>query len=254
MSLLMSIALVGLLATKVAQLTTHGQMGARSVELKHDLQIIRDTISKRLDCRSTLNVATGTALPVTCPNTITLRMRDGRPISPDGRMGDWAITSRCSDGELIISASRTGEDPLTKRPWSLAASATDLFAGASDFCREYLDSSYSACSGTYPLQVGRDATGPVCCREVGPVVANSRYGPGGILNSARAYCAAHEFVHSGTGGCNALGVQSGDELGFLQGLGVERASNSFLADCHGRRMIDDRDATAWAIAVCCPRS
>lgn len=245
-AVVVGLGLAGFVFMIIAKSVDLGIAGGRHSQLREELATIQMTLRTRLDCRRTLNIQSTTTLPATCPTSLVARSKTGATIE----IGAWQILPSCTNGELRIGVSRQGLDPLTKKPWANSKIAQDVFDGTSDFCREYLDSTYSTCSGTYDLAFGV-GTESRCCRKV----QGTKYAPfsnAPHLNSAAAACSAGERIVTGGGGCNLPNLGASDELGFIQSIGMQLDQNRYFVDCHGHNQSGAADAPAYAYAICCP--
>ncbi len=249
---LVAVALVGIIALAVAKVTTDGLKGAKSVEVRQDLTVVKSTLSSTLDCRETLQVGPGSTLPVACPSPLVLKRRGGAEIAPSSKLGGWTITPTCSGGELLIGVTKPGNDALTGQSFSARTAngvllATDVFAGASDFCREYLDGAAASCTDpAYPIYHGVNRNGANCCQLR---TSSQTTGP----TSAAVRCAPSEYVAGGGAACETV-TTGPSEPGFLHYSGpfYTEPQQGWAADCFDKTYtMDSYVSTIWAL--CCPR-
>ncbi|MBC7530839.1 MAG: hypothetical protein H7318_04610 [Oligoflexus sp.] len=259
-SVLIALGIFGVLATGVSQMMVFGFKATKSVSTRQDLETIRQTINNRMDCKATLGITESTNFPVSCASANLLLLRkDGSELgSPGGRIGDWTVTGSCVGKELLISAKSTSsgaKDPLTGKSLDSISSnssgipvSTDLFAGASDFCREYIDAGYTTCTDPpYDLFRGAHGGDKLCCREVNAVANVPGPGQAGI-----ASCNADEWMMTGGGMCPlplAPGVFEANPY-FLHNSAP--VGESWMTDCWAARD-HTLDYDAWATAICCPK-
>jgi hypothetical protein len=112
--------------------------------MRSELESVRQTIRKGLNCTKTFGITAATVLPVACPGTITLKRTNGANLAPGGKIGDWNINLSCTGSDIKIGISKPGTDPLTGKAWSALTDklnnlvSVDAFGGTSSFCSEYL--------------------------------------------------------------------------------------------------------------------
>lgn len=268
-SILIAAGIAGFVALTISKVTTNGLYGAKSIAERQDLEAIKQTIRTRLDCPSSLNVTSSTTLPLTCSSygNVTLRRSDNTSITdPNGFLGEWQIQAGCINNRITVRATRSGNDPLTQKPWSNVVSnsvtgetiSTDLFGGTTDFCREFFVAGAS-CSGTYASYMGIKKNGEaLCCRRVlGNSIADSWGGQYSV-----AQCGNQEYIHSGGGECINYAAHAFLHASTVVPRGsslnnpwfVAPISNAAYADCYGMNETtlarEERDA--GAVAICCP--
>jgi hypothetical protein len=280
-------------AMMLGQIMGQGLKSSASVEVRSDLELIRNTIVSRLDCKNTLRITSSTTVPLACGSftaanygtTWSLRRPGGTnsaalDLAPGGKIGTgpkaWTITAKCDGNDLVIGATRSGNDPVSGKPFTSLPEATDLFRGGSAFCHEFFDDGYWSCSGTYNFVQGRRANGqPNCCRFVSERQTTS--GGGGV-----ATCGANEYVASGGGSCWAE-TQGGyawlsgvattpgvkdlcagptqvgcfndgtiDKTYYLPARASDSSNPAWVQECH--QPITNVEAKGAAFAVCCPKS
>jgi hypothetical protein len=139
--ILVGVGLLGVLGLAGAKLASNGLESSKSVSNRQDLVTLKETLIRRLDCYKTVGVAPPLAASLNCAAYGSVVPRD-RNNSVLTTIGDWTITAGCSNNSVVLKATRPGKDPLTKRNYSAAPEASDLFRGTSSFCRELFDPSY----------------------------------------------------------------------------------------------------------------
>lgn len=163
MAAIIAIALTGLLAAWLSTLLSNSFKSAKSVEMRSDLNILRQTILASIDCEKTLqdagidpnNFNDPSCNSSSAPGGETgpfLRLRRKSPgaavdylTNPLGadqsaKMGDWNIRVSCSKTEhsLVVRVSRPDpaaadtffSDPMTNKPADWHSPKGLLFAGA----------------------------------------------------------------------------------------------------------------------------
>ena len=244
-AILVALGVAGIFALAVSKLTTTGLQRTKSSGARQDFEAMKQTIRTRLDCRATLNIISSTTLPLTCANftSVSLSRSDGGPLAPSGKLGPWTIAARCTNNELKVAISRSGNDPLTGQSYSALPEATDLFRGTGNLCREYFAPG-STCTGTYDTYTGSTGGGVVCCRQVS-VAATVRVG-----GSSNIYCSGNEYLLAGSGGGSCETTNAG-YMGFLHKNKEDFVSNMSSADCINYNWTAESLSTAYA--VCCPK-
>ncbi len=160
---LVGVALLGVLALGVSKVMTDASRGGRSVAMRSELEALKHSLLKRLDCEKTIKPTSGMAV---CPSPVALRDLRGNPLLAQGKMGEWTVRTSCAetgaDAGLKFSATRPGKDPLTGKDWKDIPAAADLFDGIR-LCAEYFASS---CPASHPLLVGFESPKDArCCRS-----------------------------------------------------------------------------------------
>jgi hypothetical protein len=146
-SVLVAVAIAGLLAVAIATMSTRGLQSTKSAELKGDLGTIRRTLAENFDCARSLGLPTSASLPLACAawgHVPVLDKNGHHLLSAADKLGVWSITARCVGDRVVFAATKPGNDPLTGLPWadspSLRDPATgvaDLFRGTSAFCANF---------------------------------------------------------------------------------------------------------------------
>ncbi len=170
-SVLVAIAFMGLLAAGMSTIMGRGFNAQAKLTAGSELEAIKFSLLRTLDCNNTLNTTpSGPTLSCGSYPLVPLRRR-GSPnsavldINPSDKVGRWTVRAGCSGNEIIVKATRPGNDPLSGRPWSNIPEASDLFRGTSDLCREYFDPSYRR-NKSYPLRDLASAVAGNCAANV----------------------------------------------------------------------------------------
>lgn len=132
-----------------------GHNGMKSAELKADPMALRKTIQDGFDCNKSLG--SPTVLPLSCATVGTvatiLRANGTSLLTANGKIGVWSIAAQCTGDEIIFTATKPGNDPLTNKSWATSPSLTDpatglpdLFKGTSDFCASYFGGADVVCA------------------------------------------------------------------------------------------------------------
>lgn len=261
LALIISMGLFGLLAVGISQMSVQGYKANKSVELRQGLEVVRETIRSRMDCRKSLGIAAGAPLPLSCASSIDRELKgsDGRDLgSGGGKIGVWTVKGSCQGNELIIRASADQLlDPINGQKIDAMLSnsigtkvSEDLFGGTSDFCREYYEESVDSCGGDYPSYQGTFGGSPLCCRKQGSDVQAS------YLYGTRSTCRPNEWILRGWGACDISGPPNHDwweNPAFLHADIIE--GNAALTDCYPSNPagpMPTGDSASSAGAVCCP--
>jgi hypothetical protein len=143
-SALVAVAIIGVLIVIFTQMMTNANKVSRSAQNDVDFDMLRMTITSRLDCAKTLGVLPTAPLPLICSeySNVTLKNHSNTSIAPSEKLGLWDISAQCSGNEVIVKATRPGNEPLTGKPYASLPAATDLFGGTGKLCRPYFDTSY----------------------------------------------------------------------------------------------------------------
>lgn len=261
LAVIVALAIVGGIAASMSQMTVQSLRGGKAGSIRQDIETIKQTILKTHDCRSSLNVAAASALPMSCPSSpITLRRRNNTPIT----LGPWTLNVSCTDGaggHLTVGISRPGADPVTGRSWSsLRATGpsgstidSDVFGGTEKLCSAYLDSN-ATCTGANQIYQGIVNGRPHCCRLVTDV------GPAPDYIST-ATCNANEYIKSGGGSCHDMhtgGPQLMTEHTYMHTNFLDNPNSRWVTDCHAAQHVGVSlppapDIPSIAYALCCPR-
>jgi type II secretory pathway pseudopilin PulG len=245
---LVALAIAGILAVGIATMLTRGMQGGKSTALRQDIEMLKQTVRTRLDCRKTLNVTPATVLPLACGAFGAVGVKNSDGVSY-ATLGEWTITAGCNGNRLVVRARSPGKDPLTGKDRNSiqtnnvgATVSTDLFGGLSDFCREYFSPGSSCAVAPFTIYRGFNETGALCCRRVNAVGGAPTY-------VSVAQCAASEYMVQGGGYCETRAT--GTVQGFLHTSGQYNNSDAWSVDCF--RHDDAADATSNAYAICCPK-
>ncbi len=172
-------------------------------------EILRRTLRTQFNCRKSLNIDINAPLPQgnecqksAAGKTLFIFGKDGTELfqmHTSGeyyRVADWHVRARCS-GESVVLEGRLNVRTRTQNsPDAKFGEWRDIFNGTSRFCYDYLSPTASSCSNSYPLKVGFDSGGAVCCRAV-RVQANgeavAKCSPFEVLTQGGGYCAATQM-------------------------------------------------------------
>jgi hypothetical protein len=150
-SLIVAISIVTVVAFVLTRVWARHKAGQDHIGARDELETIRYTLLTRFDCDASLGHPSAPRSCATTPN-VKLRDRTDQDLAPNDKIGAWTVTAGCDPAcvtpegascanEVIVKATRSGADPLTKRAWSTLPVARDLFTGTSDFCHKYFVSS-----------------------------------------------------------------------------------------------------------------
>ncbi len=235
-TVLVAVAVLSIVSVMFSKLLKTGVGGAAHVGNSMDLESIKMSLLQQFDCRASLGVLPSTTLPISCASfsSVPIKRSNGTDIF-SGPAAGWTMAATCTGNEVIFSATRTGNDPLTNQPYATSSNATDVFRGASEFCRQYFDPSPTCPTAPNNIRIGESPEGrPRCCRLViddtigsgyagAPTAADHPSNPGfdtaGVGWYAIAQCGAAEYLHSGGGECPDYMLASNPRIGFLHTSG-----------------------------------
>jgi type II secretory pathway pseudopilin PulG len=235
-STMVGLAIAGILALVLAQMIVNAKKTSRAIQNDVDLNMTKMTIMNRIDCIKTLGITSTTTLPLNCTefSSVTLKSHTNTVIAPSGKLGPWNIAAKCTANELIVKASRSGNDPLTGKLYSSLPAATDIFRGTSDFCRQYFEPSY-----------------PV--RYVKVKTTGIAYNPGpGASNKCDITGASHPFA-TGFAACPSGYTIIGGEGVCHNGAVSENHADGNrwkLSCCIFPNFLDIARTTSWIEAIC----
>jgi|GEM_PF-3017901 type II secretory pathway pseudopilin PulG len=168
---LVGLGLLSLLGLGMSTLMTNSMSSQRSIELRSDVESLRQFIQSNLSCTQTF--ASFPTRPVNCTGAIALRRESGQVIvnAAGQQFGDWTLQASCEtiagQAGLSIYATRPRpgggffEDPLTRRPFDTSHPASAFYAPAARPCGTFFVAAGSPCPAGQAL-LAWAGTAPIC--------------------------------------------------------------------------------------------
>jgi hypothetical protein len=127
---LMGVGLLGILAVGISKITSGGMRAQKTVELRSDINYLRQMLAERIDCTETLNRAmqqppASASINQVCQSGKQFYLYGksaggvaARLTTSDYKIGDWVVKTTCTaDKSLEITVEQPGRnDPLTGKP------------------------------------------------------------------------------------------------------------------------------------------
>lgn len=200
-AIIFSLVLVLIGVAAVNLLSRHSRSSSSQDELQ-EIMMMRDTISKSLDCRRTLGLTNGASSPTCTGQSLVLRDQAGRPLYPLGASANiheigvrrvsgrdavvWEIKASCQDNRVYIERRKADSQ-------GLFANFDRLFPRSEDprLCESYFRDP-NTCGITYDLYAWFDSAAPTCCRQVevsGQGTATAVCNDNEYMTMGGAYCA-----------------------------------------------------------------
>ena len=138
-TLVMGLSLSLMVTAGVGKVINIGERSQKTVDTKESINLAKLTIMQQMDCKKSVGIDKAPQNGLNCKNyRKKFYPRDSNGDRID-KVGSFKVQASCprNRNELVFTLSRSGFDPLTKKPWSRHQAAKDLFAGTSDFCHDF---------------------------------------------------------------------------------------------------------------------
>jgi hypothetical protein len=200
----------------------------KSASIRQNIMDVKREISNSLSCEKTFE-SFGATRPIACTQKVTLKDKNGNPLTKDNKIDQWTIEASCeslsgANGLSIYATQPDKKDPLRNIPLDRFHPIASLFSPELRLCKDHFLASPSG---------GGVSPGGKCKSFAQPWHRNSsEVSPDGHWRTAKFVCPT-EFplvisVQS-TGGCNSY-LQS-SAMGFSNGvtyLNTAICNNIFL--------------------------
>jgi len=153
---LAGIAIMGIVIVYSTRWQVLNMRATKSASIRQNVIDIKRTITTSLSCEKTFE-SFGAARPIACSGAVTLKDKNGNPLTNNGKIDDWTVEASCESlgspaaNGLSIYATKPGKsDPLRGIALDRNHPVATLFSPELRLCRDYFIATPSGQAGVSP--------------------------------------------------------------------------------------------------------